>query len=70
MVRASPVRDNYPSLINTVLKRRAGEDDPIGPDDAFFLVDPTRRRLRPCLWRPSLRRRRWSSRSCSARTWT
>ena len=43
MVRTSPVRENYPSLINTVLKRRAEKDDPVGPNDAFFLFDSSKK---------------------------
>ena len=43
MVRTSPVRDNYPSLIDTVLKRHAKQGDPIGPHDAFFLFDTNKK---------------------------
>ena len=39
MVRTSPVRDNYPCLIDTVLKRHAQQGDPIEPNDAFFLFN-------------------------------
>ena len=38
-VRTCGVRDNSKDLITTILKRNGEEDDPIGANDIYFLLD-------------------------------
>ena len=41
--RTCTVRQSYAELVKTVLKRNLAEDDPLGPNDAFFLFDTNKR---------------------------
>jgi len=51
-LRTCTVRQSYAELVKTVLKRNLAEDDPIGPNDAFFLLDTNKQPAKQKLMEP------------------